>query len=347
MAARRPKSPSIYDIAREAGVSISMVSRVLNDSAPVAAEKRERIERLLVERNYVPNPAARSLARRSCNTFGVALDNTGPEYSQLFATPILAGISEWCRSAGRGLMLMWSGLDENVLDAFDASAGKVDGALLLDVSPDIEVAGRLDTDGVPCIVVNGPSPISGIPSVQVDNFMGGRLAVRHLVACGHRRIGVISGDQSLPSGGPRHDGALQALAEAGISSPTGWLVDALFSPDRAREAVQAIFAGRDRDATPTALFVGSDVMAFAVVDELRALGLSVPGDVSIIGFDDSLIAPLANPPLTTVAQPLHGMGYAAAALLDRVLAGDEVEDIVLPVSLCERQSVSCVSGVAE
>jgi DNA-binding LacI/PurR family transcriptional regulator len=111
-------------------------------------------------------------------------------------------------------------------------------------------------------------------------------------------------------------------------------VDALFSPDRAREAVQAIFAGRDRDATPTALFVGSDVMAFAVVDELRALGLSVPGDVSIIGFDDSLIA-------------LHGMGYAAAALLDRVLAGDEVEDIVLPVSLCERQSVSCVSGVAE
>jgi LacI family transcriptional regulator len=347
MTARSHQRPSIYDIAEEAGVSISMVSRVLNGSAPVAEEKRKRIEKLLKERNYVPNPVARSLARQDHNAFGVMLNNTGPEYSQLFSTPVLAGVSERCREAGRGMMLLWTTSQPSMEDTLDEATGRVDGILLFDVGLSAELAETALAAGLVCVSLNEPSPIPDIPSVQVDNHAGGRLAVEHLVAHGHRRIGLITGDLHLPSGHSRQQGALAALAAAGISQPDPWIVDALFNPDHARTAVQHMF-GSGAGTRPTALFVASDVMAFAVVDELRSLGLSVPQDVSVVGFDDSLIAPLANPPLTTVAQPLAEMGRRAAELLEQAIAAEgEVADVVLPVSLRERESVACVASPAQ
>ena len=339
MAGNSRNRPNIYDIAKEAGVSISMVSRVVNDSGPVAVEKRERILKLLEKRQYSPVAAARSLARQDHNTFGVLLCNSGAEYSQLFANRVLAGISEWCREAQRGLMLMWDRTDRGLAATVAEAGRKVDGMLLLDVPYSAELKELLQQEEMPCVFLNEPSPLGDVTTVEIDNLNGGRLAVAHLVAKGHGRIGLITGDLRLPSGRDRYEGAMQALHGAGLTCLPEWVVDAGFHADRTRTAVREMFA-EGRDSTPTALFLASDLMAFAAVDELRTMGLNVPEDVSIIGFDNSMIAPLANPPLTTVAQPLVKMGRSAAELLDQAVNGKgKVGQTLLPVWICERDSV--------
>ncbi len=325
-------------------MSISMVSRVMNNSGPVAKEKKKRIQALLRKHQYTPNAAARSLARRDTNVFGVVVGGIGGSgYSQLFANRVLAGVSEFCRQARRNLMLMWFNADTPVERLIEESHQHVDGVILLDIRHDAALFRQIHDAKLHCVLVNEPSPQGKECSVLVDNRGGGRLAVEHLVGAGHRDIGLIMGDLRLHVGRDRYDGALEALHNAGLGCPPHWVVDARFQPGNARAAVRDILGPSGQ--RPTALFAASDLMAFAAVDEVREMGLRVPEDVSVIGFDNNLIAPLAHPPLTTIHQPLMRMGKRAAVLLDRLAHGRaEPETSVLPVSLIERGSVRALTA---
>lgn len=340
MGTRKRNRASIYDIAAEAGVSIAMVSRVVNGSGPVAAAKRARVEEALRRHDYRPNAAARSLARRDTNVFGVLVGSSGAEYAQLFASRVLAGISEWCRGTHRNVLLLWCTPDSTPKMLLKETAPSVDGLLLLDTRYSAEWREALSEAGTPAVLINEAAPDGSQASVLVDNPHGGKLAVDHLIGAGHHRIGLITGDLRLQVGRDRHQGAMAALADAGVSCPEDWVVDARFRPGLAREAVQRIYASGG-SGCPSALFVASDLMAFAVVDELRVLGLRVPDDVSVVGYDDSLIAPLAHPPLTSVAQPLVRMGREAGGLLEDIIREpSRKRTIMLPVSLRERDSVA-------
>jgi len=343
MADKKTNRPNIYDIAREADVSISMVSRVMNNSAPVAKEKRKRVQAVLDKYRYAPSQAARALARQDTNVFGVVLGATGSvQYSQLFANRVLAGISEWCRKAHRNLMLMWFTADTPIEQLIDESRHHVDGVILLDIRYDASLMRQIREAELPCVMINEPSSLGQECCVLVDNRAGGRLAVDYLIGAGHRRIGLITGDLRLHVGRDRYDGAVQALHSAGLTCPPEWVADAKFHADSAREALRSILAD-DRNR-PTAVFAASDLMAFAVVDEARELGMRVPNDISVIGFDDNLIAPLARPALTTVGQPLLPLGIRAAGLLDGLIHENAQPDTtVLPVALVERESVTTIT----
>jgi len=336
---RKSGRANIYDIAELAGVSIAMVSRVMNNSGPVAAAKRERVLEVLDAHDYRPSAAARSLARRDTNVFGVVVGSAGADYSQLFASRVIAGISEWCRGVHRNLMLLWCDTQAGPEQLIEEASRSVDGLLLLDVRHEPGWFAPLADSDVPVVFLNEFPPEGYEAAVVIDNRQGGRLAVEHLIGVGHRRIALLGGGQGLDVGRNRQAGAVAALETAGIDLSPAWRVDARFSPDRARRAVTELFAD-SAAGVPTGLFVASDLMAFAVLDELRQLGFRVPDDVSVVGFDNSLIAPLANPPLTSVEQPLVEMGRQGAALLDEILRDPAAARIVtLPVTLCERESV--------
>lgn len=338
---RRSKrgGPNIYDIAAQAGVSISMVSRVMNGSGYVAEAKRERVLEVLRKHDYQPSAAARSLARRDRNVFGVLVGNSGAEYSQLFASRILAGVADSCRSAHRNVMLLWCDSDTQPKQLMEEARQSVDGLILLDVQCDSAGSEQLREAETPAVLVNEPAASGGEASVVVDNRQGGRLAVQHLIEAGHRRIALIMGGLHLHVGRDRYEGAMAALDDAGLSCADEWMVDASFQPGKARAAIRSMF-GDGKPEPPTGLFVASDLMAFAVLDELRTLGLGVPEDVSVVGFDNSLIAPLSHPPLTSVEQPLVEMGREAAELLGQIIRDPKQKrTITLPVSLCERESV--------
>jgi len=311
----------------------------MNDSGPVAALKRERVLAVLRAHDYQPSAAARSLARRDRNVFGVLVGSSGAEYSQLFASPILAGISEACRSTRRNVNLLWCGGGTQPEQLMEEACQSTDGLILLDVQCDGAGLDQLRQAEVPVVLVNEPSTSGEEASIVVDNRQGGRLAVEHLIEAGHRRIALIMGDLRLHVGRDRYEGAVAALDDARLACVDEWTVDASFRPGRARTAVRGMF-GDGEVESPTALFVASDLMAFAALDELRALGLRAPEDVSIVGFDNSLIAPLSHPPLTSVEQPLVEMGRRAADLLDQIIRDPKQKrTVTLPVSLCARESV--------
>lgn len=330
---------SIYDIAREAGVSIAMVSRVVNNSGPVAKEKRALILSLLKKRNYAPSPAARSLARRQHDTIGVVV-HTGPEaYQELVLSRMLAGVSDWCREHHRSLLLMWyEGPDD--LDGVIADArAKLDGLLLVDMRFDTELVNALRRESIPFVLVNEPSPQGQEHTVNADDHRGGKLAIEHLLEHGHSHIALVNGSQDVPAARHRRDGALAALTARGLQCPVDWDIDAEFLVDRARKAIRKIFT---RDDRPTALFAASDLMAMACIDELNSLGLRVPLDVSIVGYDNSMLAPALHPPLTSVDQCLTEVGKAAARLLHAAHPEVEAEQILIPVALHPRKSVAPV-----
>ncbi|MBT3378436.1 MAG: LacI family DNA-binding transcriptional regulator [Lentisphaerae bacterium] len=339
MPRKKRNRPNIYDIATEAGVSISMVSRVVNGSGPVAEAKRKHVMAVLKRHDYQPSAAARSLARRDTNVIGLVIGASGAEYTQLFANRVLEGISACCRQVNRNVLLLWADRETDPAELIQDVGASVDGLILLDMRYDPGLTAALKEAGLSAVLVNEPSPCGDEASVLMDNRQGGRLAADYLISCGHRRIGLITGDLRLHIGRDRYEGAVAALNEAGLPCRTDWVTDARFRPKTARQAVRELFANPAGER-PTALFVASDLMAFAVLDELRSLGLNVPGDVSVVGFDNSLIAPLASPPLTTIQQPLVAMGKRAAELLDEVIRDPEAKQTVtLPLSLCERRSV--------
>ncbi|NTW03299.1 MAG: LacI family transcriptional regulator [Oscillochloris sp.] len=329
---------TIEEIARLADVSRSTVSRVLNNHPSVRPQVRERILGIMRDQNYTPNAAARSLASSRSQVISVVIPRSA---AQIFTDPffalVLQGISEACSASGYFLMLsMVTAEREEGFYTQVLHSRNFDGVILLSSDVDDPLLPRLIRDTTPVVLIGQHPYIEGVISVDVENREGARLAVSHLISLGHRRIATISGPLMMTAGLARRDGYKQALLAAGISINPELMVEGDFTQEGGYSAMQRLLALPEY---PHAVFVASDTMAIGALRALTEVGLRVPTDIALVGFDDLPAAAYTSPPLTTVRQPIGELGATAVRILIEQIEGAVSPPLtILPTQLVLRAS---------
>ncbi len=317
MAAGAGGPVTLAQVAAAAHVSASTVSRILNGTATVSADKRAAIDAAIARLGFVPNPMARGLAGGRTLSIGVvtqAIDSP-------FYGGSLRGIEDELDRAGyRPLFVSghWNAAEEaRCLDMLRAR--RVDGIIVL-TGRLSDAALRACARQLPVVVTGRALKASHLVALNFDNFAGARLAVEHLLALGHRRIAFVAGDPGHPDASERRRGYRAALAAAGIGYDPELVAPGLFTEDSGLLAVERLLDKRQRF---TAIFAANDQMALGVCLGLHRRGLQVPRDVSVVGFDDLPISRYMLPPLTTVHHPAYELGQRAAAAMLRLLRGEK------------------------
>ena len=336
---------TIHDVARASGVAISTVSNVLtNANRPVSAAVREKVLRAAQELNYYPNTTAQALVRRRTDTIGVvsAVVSAREIATDSYILGIMQGILAVAEEAQQNVTLYthhWRGARESSPVFRDR---RTDGLLLIVPPTDSDILAALSSLSVPLVTVSAME-VEGVPSVDVDDRKGAEMAVAHLADLGHRRIAYIHGNENQVSTRNRLDGFHQAMASRGLATPDSRIQSAGYDGHGAEEAFAALMAVPDR---PTALFAANDNIAIAALRAARSLGLRVPQDLSIIGYDDAPMAAVVTPALTTIRQPLAAMGAAATKTLARVIEGKETVEArqLLTPELIVRESTGRVGA---
>jgi LacI family transcriptional regulator len=303
---------TIREVAAKAGVSVSTVSHVVNETRFVSEETRGRVLAAMEELHYKPNRLARSLRRKDKRTHTLGLlipDSTNPFFAE-----VLRGVEDASFEAGYNVILCNSDDDpEKELNYLNVLLGKqVDGIVLVSAGAheaSLELLARRQGTAV---VVDREIGGAELDSVVVDNEEGGYLATQYLLDLGHEHIGCITGPSPLTPSAGRSQGYRKALEDAGFVPDDNFLLAGDFRPQSGYTATRQLLAQTPR---PTAIFACNDMMAVGAIRALNEAGLRVPQDVSVIGFDDITLASFTGPPLTTMAQPSIEMGMLAAELL--------------------------------
>jgi DNA-binding LacI/PurR family transcriptional regulator len=328
------KRVTIARIADAAGVSVPTVSKVVNGRADVAPETRERVERLLHEHGY-RRPAA------TPDTRAQLLDVVFNELESPWAMEIIKGVEEVGREHGLGVVLSaQEGPGALGRSWVDAVAARRSVGLILVVS-ELTPAQirRLTARSIPFVVVDpAGQPAPDVPAVGATNWNGGLEATRHLLELGHRRIGMIGGPPTMLCSRARVDGYRAALETAGLQVDPALVRWGTFHLEAGYEEGRALLSLPE---PPTAIFAGSDLQAFGVYEAARVLGVEIPRQLSVIGFDDLPMARWVGPPLTTIRQPLTEMAATAARM---VLGQGEERRVELATTLVRRQSTVALEG---
>jgi LacI family transcriptional regulator len=294
---------TLTGIAAEAGVSVSTVSKVLNGRTDVAPGTRDRIARLLRGHGYQVVPGMR---------FGVVDLLIGNLHGP-WAEELIRGAVDAAREAGNSIVVTPLSTGAEFADWLERAARRgTDGLLSVLYLPTVAERQRLAQAHIPLVVVDPPTePGSDIRSVSTTNWQGGLTATRHLAELGHRRIGAIGGPERLWSANARLDGYRAALMRSGLPVDEDLVVRGEFGVPDGRDLARLLL---DRPDPPTGIVAANDNQAFGALQALGERGLRVPGDVSVVGFDDA-VAAWATPPLTTIRQPLGAMTAAAFRML--------------------------------
>jgi LacI family transcriptional regulator len=325
---------TITDVARTAGVSVATVSKVINGRYGVAAKTTEHVQKVIDELGYESSLVARSLRSHRTNVIGILVAEFEP-----FSTEILKGTSQAITGTGYELLAYSgggragpdSGWERRYLSRLSGTL--IDGAIL--VTPTI-----VDTGGsVPVVAIDPHAGPAHMPTVDADNLHGAVLATEHLLALGHRRIGFLGGREDLESSRLREEGYRTALRAAGIEVDPALVRVGGYRRQSATGPARELLTLADR---PTAIFAANDLSAIGTMDVAVELGLAVPDDLSVVGFDNVPESALTHPPLTTVSQPMQRMGSEAVHLLIHLMNGTEGEGthVRLPTELVERGSTS-------
>jgi DNA-binding LacI/PurR family transcriptional regulator len=306
--------PTLDEVAARAGVGRGTVSRVINGSPQVSERARQAVEAAVHELGYVPNLAARTLVTRRTDAVALVVSESGERlFGEPFFAGVVRGISAGVTAAGRQLVLA---LTETVeggrpLERY-LTPQHVDGVLLLSLHGDDPLPALLRDRGLPVVLGGRPSGHYNGPCVDVDNVGGARAGVAHLIERGRRNIATITGPLDMGAGQDRLRGYEQALADAGRTSDPTLVEVGDFSEASGEHAMRRLLERRgDLDA----VFAADDLMAVGAMRALQEAGLRVPGDVAVVGFDDSPLSRVTTPPLTTVRQPVEVMGRAMAEIL--------------------------------
>lgn len=330
-----PKSKATsIDVARAAGVSQSSVSRAFQPGVRVRPEIMAKIQKAAEELGYVPNKIARAMTSGKSYAIGVvvaSLDN--PFYSQAIEL-----LSNELRPLGYHIVLFPATNAEAGVDDIieELMVQRVDGIILASISTTLTLTEKIHKADIPCVLFNRGQADGPLPMITAGNFLGGKRAAEHLLETGHQHIAHIAGWRGSQTGLDRINGFL-----AGMKDHTDKLigvVDCNFDRNKAIRLTKEMFANNDK---PDGLFVGNDQMAFAVIEALRHdLQLDVPGDVSVIGFDDVPMAAWRDFDLTTFRQPINRMVDACVKSLMTMIRGDDPEslDIVIESDLIIRGS---------
>lgn len=301
---------SIIAIAKRAGVSVATVSRVLNDSPAVRLKTSERVKAVIAELGYSPNLLGRQLRTAESRLLLTMV----PDFSNPFYAEIVQGIDTVARREGYNVLLCNTGASlPTERTYFDMLRNRLtDGAICLD--PDsIQCALAEDTGDLCWVACCEFDPKGNVPYVGIDNAGAAFDAVSYLIGRGHRNIALLNSDTRYMYARQRQQGYLDALQAAGLTAPEGSVINAAgLSFDDGRLAARQLLQS---GVKPDAIFAVSDTLAIGAMRELRELGLRVPEDVAVMGFDNVPISTMVQPELTTVAQPMRQLGETAVTLL--------------------------------
>ena len=312
--------PTIYDVARLAGVSTATVSRALNGTGQIAPATRSAIDAAVEELGYRPNRIARSLVTKSTQTIALLL----PDITNPFYAALVAGIQDELLSEGQTMLLGTTGGDPEREERYLSllRAKQVDGALVDGlVLPPGRIA-RFVAEGFPIVCLDRDVDSTSVPLVQVDNRLGARLAIRHLLELGHRRIAHVAGAPELGISAEREAGYHEELEAGGVARGEHLVATGSFTEEGGYRAVRSLLESR-----PTAVFAANDLSAVGVIMALGEAGLQVPADVSVVGFDDLRLSAYTSPPLTTVHQPAREIAQRATRLLLELTHGRPVGEL--------------------
>jgi len=335
---------TIKDVAQHAQVSVATVSHVVNDTRFVSEATRLRVRQAIEELRYVPSALARSLKSNRTHTVGMMIPNNSNPY---FAE-IIRGIEDTCYGAGFNVILCNSDDDPLKQSTYVRllSEKQVDGLIVLSSGSDVELLDTLRAATMPQVVVDREIDDLAADLVEVNHEAGGYLATQHLLQFGHRRIACIAGPQTLSSARQRVQGYRRALHEAGLAVDDGLLRCGDFTSAGGHAAMSSLLDAASPVDRPSAVFASNDLMAIGAICAAAGAGLSIPKDLSVIGFDDIALAAYSNPPLSSIVQPKHQTGeLAAQLLLQRIAQPDrEPQRMILQPSLLVRQSTGPCPG---
>ncbi|GAA0953878.1 LacI family DNA-binding transcriptional regulator [Kribbella koreensis] len=330
------RQPTLDEVAERAGVSRSAASRVINNAPHVSRAKREAVRRAVDDLGYVPNATARALATQQAGSVVLAISGDDPGmFADPFFAEVVVGVNSVLEETELELMLSLatSSRGQARLEQL-LRTRQADGVMLMSLHGDDPLAALAANASVP--VVFGGHPLNFEPRyyVDADNRGGARLATEHLVAAGRRRIATITGRLDEGAGMARLQGFQDALAVAGLDNTL--VENGEFREDGGSIAMTKLL---DRAPDLDAVFIASDQMAIGALRVLARAGRDVPGDVSIVGFNDITSARHTEPPLTTVNQPIHALGREMARMLLALMSGDQPSPLILPTQLVIRSSV--------
>ena len=332
--------PTIYDVAKEANVSIATVSKVLNNTGRISEKTKNKVLDIMKDLEYQPSSVATALTGKKTFTIGVLV----PDIANPFFAEVARALENNARELGYSIILCSTDYQlEREHDYLDLLIKKqVDGIIIATEPKDVKKLRNLHDQNVPCVLFSVDHLALDSHVVTTDDIRGGYLAGRYLCQKGHRTFAVITEPQRA-SGRLRVEGFKKAVADEGVNPADVQVIEAKSKIEEAKLAANQIFQLKER---PTAVFATTDLIAAIFINEARKAGVSVPDDISIIGFDNTIHAEISDPGLTTIAQPIAKLAsYTMEQLLDSIKdPGMPTNRIMLAPTLVERESVKDLSS---
>ncbi len=325
------KKISIEDVARRAGVSITTVSRVLNNFPTVNARNKAKVEEAIAALKFKPNISAQRLARGLNNSVGLIMPGYPGIFHSFYAIELIRGVGHACETLKLDLIF-------HITDGYNLlNTNNVGGIIFADIIENKKQVESVLEEGIPCIVINNVVTDMDINYVAVDNSKGAKIATEYLAGLGHKKIAIITGSLTTQSGAHRLEGFLDFMKKSNLPIKDEYIYKGDYSRRCARIATEQFLSLKN---PPTAIFACSDDMALETITVINEKGLKVPTDISVIGFDDnpaSLYGPVA---LTTIKQPLFKMAEDAVRYLNAILSGKKntPAKILLAPELVTRES---------
>lgn len=330
--------PTIYDVAREAGVSIATVSKVLNNNGRISDKTRKKVHLIMEQLNYQPSMVASALTSQRTGTIGLMI----PDIANPFFAEAARFFEDYAQQAGSDLIICSTDRDDEKAARYISllQRKRVDGLIIASHVGNPELIHRLLENKVPTVLFSADIRLLDCNSITVDDYKGGYIATEYLLALGHRRLGIIS--DNLPGSRYREQGFLDALEAHGVSlDHPDHMVQTSATLENGRKVAHRML-GEEAGQRPTAIFACNDLLAIGVLQEAREAGLNVPEDLSVIGFDNTMLADICHPSLSSIAQPLRDMTEQAMQLLNESIDDPEAtkRKISLPPELVIRNSTS-------
>ncbi len=339
---------TIKDVAKEAGVSIATVSRIVNDIHGQYNEKTKKgVVETIEKLGYQPNAIARSLRNRKTRTIGFMVPGL-----QSFFAEILEGVQSVARKKGYSIVLCNTDYDPKQEEAYVVNLleRRVDGVIFTSGVMKDEHILRLKEEGIPIVLIEKFMENSDIPAIVIDNILAAKKAVKHLLSLGYRNIGYISAPLELVPLRDRFEGYKQALLESGVPYDSSVVyIEKTIKKEDLRSGYKIMKRILQQGNFPRAFFIVSDTLAIGAIKAIKDFGMRIPDDIAIVGFDDIDIASFSDPPLTTMIQPKYQMGVKGMERLIKTMNGVKLrkKEIRMDVEIAVRESCGGAGKVCE
>ncbi|MBM7646633.1 LacI family transcriptional regulator [Scopulibacillus daqui] len=327
--------PTIYDVAEKAGVSIATVSKVINNTGKISDKTKQKVLKIMEEINYQPSVVASALTGKQTNTIGFLI----PDIANPFHAEMARSVEDRGHELGFSVVMCNTdgNLDKEAQYLEWLQRKRVDGIILGSAAQNNAIIKELIKQEIPAALIATDMPSLSVNAVLVDDFLGGYQAISHLTSLGHTDIAFLAGNLNNVMEKERLRGYKQALQEAGAAFDRKNLLTNNFSFDDAKRSMKKLIESGRR---PTAVFAFNDLLAIGAIHGAKEAGLKIPDDLSVIGFDNTLLAAVNDPPLTTIAQPIQDMGRTVTDLLVKEIKGGNTvkQRVVLLPELVVRQT---------